>query len=343
MKTKYFVALVLIVLTGLFVSTNVWASEADFFKGKTITFVCPHPPGGGYDRIVRSLAVTFQEMLGARVIAKNIPAAVGIRAANMVYKAKPDGLTIALLPGTALILGVIGKLEGVAYDFPKYSFIGRVTAEPKVLFTKPKGKINNLDDMMNSSQPATFGFQGSSDDAFVFMAGIKYAMNMPIKFVVGYRGTSAIELAVMSGEVDAGFGAVGSRYPKIHAGDLQGIALLGTENPPEPEYRNLPVLPGKYKYVPGGKEVMQAILDINGAHRVVAGPRGMSEKRRQFLEDTLYKALNDPKLKKQWKKEGRVAKFLSGKDYAKLAQGIFGKLPQALLDAWQTEKKKIKY
>ena len=166
---------------------------------------------------------------------------------------------------------------------------------------------------------------------------------MPIKLVVGYRGTSAIELAVMSGEIDAGFGAVGSRYPKIHAGDLQGIAIFGTENPPEPEYRNLPILPGKYKYVPGGKEVMQAMLDINGAHRVVAGPRGMSEKRRQFLEDTLYKALNDPKVKEQWKKEGRVAKFLPGKDYAKVAQGIFGKLPQALIDAWQTEKKKIKY
>jgi len=343
MKTKKLLALLLIFLTGLFMGTNVSASEADFFKGKTITFVCPHPPGGGYDRIVRSLALPFQEMLGAQVIVKNIPAAVGIRAANMVYKAKPDGLTIALLPGTALILGAIEKLEGVAYDFPKYSFIGRVTAEPKVIFTKPKGKINNLDDIMNSSQPVTFGFQGSSDDAFVFMTGIKYAMNIPMELVVGYRGTSAIELAVMSGEVDASFGAAGSRYPKIHAGDLKALAIFGTENPPEPEYRNLPILPGKYKYVPGGEEVMQAMLDINETHRVVAGPRGMSEKRRQFLEDMLYKTLNDPKLKKQWEKEGRVIKFLSGKDYAKLAQGIFGKLPQALLDAWQTEKKKIKY
>jgi len=343
MPNKKFLIGLLAVLTLLLVGSSALASEADFFKGKTMSFICPYPPGGGYDRIVRSLALPFQKMLGARVIVKNLPGAYGIRAANILYKSKPDGLTIALLPGTALILGVLGDVEGVLYDFAKYSFIGRVTAEQKVIFVNPKGNIKTLDDLVNSSRPVKFAEQGASQDAFVFLIGLKYAMNLPMEVVVGYAGTHAIELAVMNGEVDAGFGAVGSRYPRIHAGDLRAIAILGAENPPEPEYRNLPLLPGKHKLVPGGKEVMKAMININEAHRVLAGPPGIPEPRRQFLEDIYDKALKDPKLSKQWKKEGRVAQFMTGKAYAKMAQEIFDNRPQALIDAWKKEREKVKY
>ena len=60
MKTQKILAILLIVLTGLLAGTNVSASEADFFKGKTMTFIVCYPPGGGFDRIVRSLALPFQ-------------------------------------------------------------------------------------------------------------------------------------------------------------------------------------------------------------------------------------------------------------------------------------------
>ena len=343
MKTKKILAILLIVLAGLLAATNVSASEADFFKGKTMTFIVPHPPGGGYDRIVRSLALPFQESLGLRVIVKNMPGANGIRSGNYLYKAKPDGLTIALIPGTTLILPVLDNTEGVSYDFTKYSFLGRVTAEQKIFYVNPKGRLQSLDDIVNSPKPVTYGEQGVSVDPFVFMAGLKFAMKLPIQTVVGYSGHYAVELAIMNGELDFGLGAVGSRYPKIHAGDLKPLAILGEDNPEEPEYRNLPLLPGKYELAPGGEQVMQAIKNINGAHRVVTAPPGTPEKRRQLLEDTLYQSLNDPKVSKQWKKEGRVAKFLTGKEYKQLAQAILDNPPKALLDAWQREMKKVKY
>jgi tripartite-type tricarboxylate transporter receptor subunit TctC len=343
MKTKKILAILLIVLAGFLAGTNLSASEADFFKGKTMTFIVCYPPGGGFDRIVRSLALPFQERLGARVIVKNLPGANGIRAANYIYKAKPDGLKIALLAGTSLILQVLDNTEGVAFDFTKYSFLGRVTAEQKTIYVNPKGKIKNLDDIVNSPVPLKYGDQGANQDTFVFMVALKSLMNFPVEMVVGYSGHYAVELAIMNGEIDIGLGAVGSRYPKIHAGDLKPIAILGEDNPEEPEYRNLPLLPGKYKLAPGGKEVMQAILNINGAHRIITAPPGMPEKRRQVLEDTLYSSLNDPKVKKQWKKEGRVAKFLTGKEYKKLAQAILDNPPKPLMDAWQKEKKKVKF
>ena len=63
MRMKSFVVLSLLVAVFVFAGTNGSAAEADFFKGKAITFICPYPPGGGYDRIVRSLAIQFQKSL----------------------------------------------------------------------------------------------------------------------------------------------------------------------------------------------------------------------------------------------------------------------------------------
>lgn len=333
-----------VLATVLAFSSQVSADDtADFYSGNTVNIIVPYNTGGGFDRITRSVARQMEKHTDAKFIVQNVPGANGLIGANQLYNASPDGLTIGLLPGTTLILAAMEDISGIAYDFPKYSFIGRVTAEEKVMFVRPDSEYENFDDIVNSDKPVRFGEIGGSTDTFVFLVGLKHAMGLPIEIVPGYEGFHQIELAVMNGELDAGFAAVGSRYPRIRSGDLKGVAIFGAANPPMPEYENLPLLPAGHELEPGGEKILDSIMAMNEAHRVVAAPPGLPAARRAFLEDALKKSLQDPDLIEQWRKEAREVSFLSGEEYQKVAERIFSDTPERLLEAWREEKSKIKY
>ena len=76
---------------------------ADYFKGKTVTYIVATGPGGGYDSYARAISRYLPKYLnGARVLVRNVPGAGHIVGAIEIYAAKPDGLTIGMF-NTGLI------------------------------------------------------------------------------------------------------------------------------------------------------------------------------------------------------------------------------------------------
>jgi tripartite-type tricarboxylate transporter receptor subunit TctC len=67
---------------------------AEYYKGRTVSFVVGSGPGGGNDSHARLLAPHLGAALGASVVVENRPGAGGLLALNQVYGAAPDGLTI---------------------------------------------------------------------------------------------------------------------------------------------------------------------------------------------------------------------------------------------------------
>ena len=72
-------------------------------KGKTITWLIPYAPAGGFDLHSRAVSVGLKKALGVNVILRNRPGAGGTISWNLLWKAKPDGYTI----GTVNIPGAI--------------------------------------------------------------------------------------------------------------------------------------------------------------------------------------------------------------------------------------------
>jgi tripartite-type tricarboxylate transporter receptor subunit TctC len=59
---------------------------ADFYKGKTITYIVATPPGGGYDFYGRLVSEYLQKYLpGSTVVVKNMPGAGHLVGANALY------------------------------------------------------------------------------------------------------------------------------------------------------------------------------------------------------------------------------------------------------------------
>ena len=86
-------------------------ADEEFFKGKTITFIIPTSPGGGYDTYSRLIARHIGRFLPGQpnVVAQNMPGAGGIRAANYLFNVAPkDGTVIAMLDQAVYLDHILG-------------------------------------------------------------------------------------------------------------------------------------------------------------------------------------------------------------------------------------------
>ncbi len=86
-------------------------ADDEFWKGRTVTFIIPTAPGGGYDTYSRLIARHIGRLLPGQpnVVAQNMPGAGGIRAANYLFNASPkDGTTIAMLDQAVHLDHVLG-------------------------------------------------------------------------------------------------------------------------------------------------------------------------------------------------------------------------------------------
>jgi tripartite-type tricarboxylate transporter receptor subunit TctC len=106
---------------------------ADFFKGKTVTYIVATSPGGGYDFYGRLVADYMQRYLpGSTFVVKNMPGAGHLVGANAINASPADGLTIGTF-NTGLIYNQLIKKDGVRFDLTKMSWIGKAASDPRVV------------------------------------------------------------------------------------------------------------------------------------------------------------------------------------------------------------------
>src|SRR5436190_5493407 len=121
---------------------------ADFFKGKTVTYIVSTAPGGGYDLYGRLVSEYMQRNLpGSTFVVKNIAGAGHMIGANTIYASKADGLTIGTF-NTGLIYNQLIQREGVRFDLTKMSWIGKAASDPRVITIGVQSPIMSYKDLL---------------------------------------------------------------------------------------------------------------------------------------------------------------------------------------------------
>ncbi|MBX2838355.1 MAG: hypothetical protein KTR35_15975 [Gammaproteobacteria bacterium] len=115
MLFKFLKLSALAIIASCFGSTAIAQSAADFYKDKSIKWIVPYKPGGGYDEYSRLLAPYMEKYSGARVDITNMPGAGGMKGANEIFKSPADGLTIGIINGSAMVTNELAEIKGADY------------------------------------------------------------------------------------------------------------------------------------------------------------------------------------------------------------------------------------
>jgi tripartite-type tricarboxylate transporter receptor subunit TctC len=91
-------------------------APAQDYPTKAIYTVCPFGPGTGADILVRFFAAKLSDVLGKTVVVENKVGAQGNIATEAVAKAKPDGYTIAITPGSSTLAMAAHIFKKLNYD-----------------------------------------------------------------------------------------------------------------------------------------------------------------------------------------------------------------------------------
>ena len=220
---------------------------ASVWEGKTLTVVVSQPPGGGTDSTARVVARHIGRFLPGNptVIVQNMPGGGDRIAANFIYAARPDGLTIGLFDNGVMSYQLRGEgpEQGVRFDAEQFGWLGSPTVlGDSFLIHKRVGitgaNVKQLETKEVSMAQVTPG-AASHVNQILLTAGLGWK----IKGVFGYEGTACRLLGIERGEVDSIVsswdGQRRAALANIQNGTMVPVLVIGDRlnDPSWPAYR----------------------------------------------------------------------------------------------------------
>jgi tripartite-type tricarboxylate transporter receptor subunit TctC len=218
------------------------------FPTRPVKVVVPFPPGALTDSLARLLASKLQEKWQQPVVVENRVGASGNIGTEFVYRSPADGHTLLFTPQSTLVLSkLMNPLVG--FDPESFSPIAMVTRSTVLLLVNAKSPIQNVEQLIAyaTNNPGKLNFASTgigstaqlSNDLFLYLSKTK-GVNIP------YQGIAPAANALLAGDVDVLFDAMGNSLPHIRAGKLRALAVAGVMRNPA-----LPDVPTVSESLPG--------------------------------------------------------------------------------------------
>jgi tripartite-type tricarboxylate transporter receptor subunit TctC len=297
-------------------------SGAEFFKGKTVTYIVATAPGGGYDLYGRLVAEFMQKYLpGSTFVVKNMPGAGHLIGTNAIYASAPDGLTIGTF-NTGLIYNQLIKAEGVKFDLTKMSWIGKAASEPRVFVAAAQGPIKSFADLQAQKQPVNFATSGIGSANYVEINSLTNILKLPIKILTGYNGNDD-QLAMRRGEVQGNLGSRSSYEQFTKNGYGRYIAQIGGKDTDVPQLKTL-------VKDPVALEIIALIQSQGDIARLTAGPPGIPKDRLDALRAAYKSALQDKDLQAKAEKLERPVDPAFGDEVLDMVKAALNQRPESV-------------
>ena len=260
------------------------------FPEKNVTFIIPYGPGGGFDTYVRKVAPLMEKYLpgGVNVIPKNVTGAGGRKAISDLYRAKPNGYTIAIFNMPGMLLDkILGKKT--RYDIEKFTWLGQIARSPYTLSISSKGKYKTIQDLMKA-KGLKYAVTSPSSTSYVAGKILANTLGMDVKFLPGYKGSAKISLSLIRGDTDLSLFATRQHIKYAKGGDIKPALSLEKTSP--------------YPGVPTVADIGHPGLSSLATERIVGTAPKTPKAISMVLENALFKAVSDPAMK-AWAKKGR--------------------------------------
>jgi len=298
---------------------TVFAQE---WPAKQVTFLNPFPAGGGTDAFARPLAAQLTEQLGKQFIIDNRGGAGGTVGASVAAKVAPDGYTWFI--GATHHTIAPSMYKNLDYDIEK-SFIpvAMIANVPQVLVVNPQRvSARNAKDFiaLMKKNPGKYNYASAGSGTVHHLAGELFKIQTGTFIThIPYRGAGPAMNDLLAGQIDLEFDGLATSAPQINAGKLVAIAVASN--------KRSTAIPN----VPTFKEAGLPDYEVSTWYSVFA-PAGTPKPIVDKMIAEVQKALNNPKLKSIWEKNGSDTPNLYGE--------AFGKQVSADVARWSAVVKK---
>jgi tripartite-type tricarboxylate transporter receptor subunit TctC len=281
----------------------------DRFPSKPITLICPWPPGGSSDAVVRAFGESAGRALNQTVLVVNQPGVGGTLGATAMVSAKPDGYTVTQLP-----LGVyrLPHMQKMAFDPVKdLTHIVCLTGYTFGISATMDAPFTTLKEMVAwaKANPGklTYGHTGTGTtphlafEEFALAAGFK-TQDVP------FKGSAEIMQAILGGHIPVMSGAT-EFAPQVRAGKLRLLATLGRE---------------RTKAFPDTPTVTESGWPtVSESPFGIGGPKGMDPAVVKILHDAFRSTLQDPKVLETLERFFQPVIYMNTDDYTAYAARTF--------------------
>jgi tripartite-type tricarboxylate transporter receptor subunit TctC len=192
-----------LVFSALALFPGIGSAQAPYYAGKTITVIEGNSAGGVADLRTKAIMQFLPKYIPGNptIVSQYVPGGGGRQAANQVYRAAADGLTIGACSPGVLSSAVLGE-PGVDYDPYKFIYLGSPFSENINMFATRKALGINSLEKLRAVAGLRIGAQSVGHVQYI--RGRLFAWLLDVKeprFVVGYSGTE-LEIALERGEID---------------------------------------------------------------------------------------------------------------------------------------------
>jgi len=289
----------LLLAVALMIVSPALAEPAGDFAGQTISINVGYPAGGAPDLYFRVLARHYGRHVPGHptVVAKNMPGAGTLRAANYIYNvAAKDGTELANFSSSATVEPLMDN-DQARFDARRFSWVGSMNQEINFcgVWQRP-GSPTSFKDMLTKDETVFASSGGLTSFGYQHPLIFRNVLGARIRMVSGYPSMPQAFIALNRGEANGLCGLVRTHiktlFPKdVEEGRFKLIVQLGPKTTDE-----LGPIPSIFDFVTSEevRMVFQFHFYTKLLGRPLAGPPGVPAERLAMLRRAFQETLRDP-------------------------------------------------
>ncbi len=202
--------------------------QAAGYPERAVRIVVPFPAGGGSDLLARLLSQELGEAFQRPFVVENRAGAGGNIGMELVARAAPDGLTLALANNTVTINQSLGHPPfDAGRDLTAVVLVGATPPMIGVASGFAATSVRQLIVMARAAPGAISYASCGSGTAHHLAAELLQSMAGVRMTHVPYKGCSQAVTDVLNGQVPVAFSTVSVLAPHVKSGRIRGLATTG--------------------------------------------------------------------------------------------------------------------
>lgn len=199
---------------------------AQDYPAKEIQGIIQWGAGGSTDTVMRTVTPHAEQVLGGKVVMKNMTGGVGAIATKFVYAQQADGYTLLMGAENPLLYKVMGLGD---IDYSEFTPINILARGVPILVANNDAPFNTFAEMVAHIQAnpnaVKFGSTGPGGLASVVTAMLQSKAELAVT-EVPYDGDGPALTALQGGAIDVMPAVLGAAIEGIKGGRMKAIALV---------------------------------------------------------------------------------------------------------------------